>query len=196
MKSETMTKSEFARALGVSPPAVSKAIRTGRISVLANGRIEYASALEQWRANTDPESSRVKSKSFTKDRLKEKTVVSDEALTKIKTLLSEQGVAVDGPLTIQLARTAEVISRTEERQFRLAVRRGEYLPKAKVYNHFARAAIGIKTAFLNLPSRHAPTIAAELGCDEFQLEKAMKAAIDATLNEIAEPIAKATEEQP
>ena len=205
MKSGTVTKAEFARRMGVSPPAVSKAIRTGRISVRADGKIDYASARAQWLANTDPERTWVKPKPAAtsssgkegeEDEVveEETSVVSDEALTKIKALLSEQGVAVDGPLTIQLARTAEVISRTEERQFRLAIKRGEYLPKGKVYAHFGRISVEIKKAFLNLPSRHAPIIAGELGVDEFKLEQALKKAIDATLNELAEPIAQAAEQ--
>jgi len=115
MKSGTVTKAEFARRMGVSPPAVSKAIRTGRISVRADGKIDYASARAQWLANTDPERTWVKPKPAAtsssgkegeEDEVveEETSVVSDEALTKIKALLSEQGVAVDGPLTIQLAR--------------------------------------------------------------------------------------------
>jgi hypothetical protein len=198
MKSQIVSKAEFARRLGVSPAAVSKAVKYGRISVRADGKIDYASALAQWRANTDPEKTWVKPAADDgaeeDTEANEATVVSDEALTKIKALLSEQGVAVDGPLTIQLARTAEVISRTEERQFRLAIKRGEYLPKGKVYAHFGRISVEIKKAFLNLPSRHAPIIAGELGVDEFKLEQALKKAIDATLNELAEPIAKAGEQ--
>ena len=194
MNAKIVTKSEFARSLGVSPPAVSKAIKSGRISVLANGRIDYESALKQWRENSDPETSKVV-KAASNNGDAEKTVISDEAMTRIKLLLSEQGVAVDGPLTIQLARTAEVISRTEERQFRLAVRRGEYLPKAKVLNHFSHIAIGIKKAFQNLPIRHASVIAAELGVDAFRLEQLLRKAIDATLDELAAPIAQTVEGQ-
>lgn len=196
MKPKSMSKSEFARHIGVSPPAVSKAAKSGRISTLADGRLDPISASEQWVANTDPERSKVvkaKPKSSTRVKTGEKSLVSAEALTAIKSLLSEQGIEVDGGLTIQLARTAETIARIDERQFKLAIRRGEFLPKAKVFAHFGRISIGIREAFLNLPSRHAPTMAAELGCDEFKLEQAMRKAIDATLNEIAEPIAQATE---
>ena len=193
MKPKSMSKSEFARHLNVSPSAVSKALKSSRIGALADGRIDPVSATEQWMTNTDPERIKVKQKSDTGGKSKEKSVISDEAMTKIKEVLAEQGIAVNGPLTIQLARTAETIARIEERQLKLAIKRGEYLPKAKVFAHFNRIAIGIKNSFQNLPSRHAPMIAAELGVDEFKLEQAMRKAIDATLDEIAEPIAKATE---
>ena len=44
----------YARHRGVSPEAVSKAVRTGRITVDADGKIDPEKADQQWLENTDP----------------------------------------------------------------------------------------------------------------------------------------------
>ncbi len=50
-----MTQREYAAHRGVSQPAVSKAIKTGRIRVGPDGRIDPAQADRDWIRNTDPE---------------------------------------------------------------------------------------------------------------------------------------------
>jgi hypothetical protein len=109
-------------------------------------------------------------------------------VSKIKALLAEQGIAVDGPLTLQLARTAEVISRTSAREFEMQVARKEMVPLRHVQRHVERIFISIKTAFLNLPARHAPAMAAKLSVDQIALEHLMVEAIRSTLTELSEPV--------
>lgn len=50
-----MTQREYAAHRGVSQPAVSKAIKTGRIQLEADGRIDPVKADAAWKRNTDPE---------------------------------------------------------------------------------------------------------------------------------------------
>lgn len=50
-----MTQREYAAHRGVSQPAVSKAIKTGRIQLEPDGRIDPVKADAAWKRNTDPE---------------------------------------------------------------------------------------------------------------------------------------------
>lgn len=45
-----ISKSEFAKKVGVSPAAITRAVQTGRLSVI-NGRLDEKVALLQWEAN-------------------------------------------------------------------------------------------------------------------------------------------------
>ena len=49
-----MSYRAYAKHRGVSPEAVSKAVKTGRITVNADGHIDPETADSQWDANTDP----------------------------------------------------------------------------------------------------------------------------------------------
>ncbi len=49
-----MSYREYAKHRGVSPEAVSKAVKTGRISASSKGKIDPAIADQEWEANTDP----------------------------------------------------------------------------------------------------------------------------------------------
>ena len=50
---EIVSQGEFARRVGVSQPAVSKAIRNGRINALENGKIDFTAEIHNWFANKD-----------------------------------------------------------------------------------------------------------------------------------------------
>ena len=52
--SSSISYRAYARYRGVSPEAVSKAVRTGRITVDADGKIDPEKADRQWLENTDP----------------------------------------------------------------------------------------------------------------------------------------------
>jgi phage terminase Nu1 subunit (DNA packaging protein) len=58
-----VTPAELARHLGVSRAAVSKAIKTGRIAVGEDGRVDPVEAERQWLANTRPKAKGVADKS-------------------------------------------------------------------------------------------------------------------------------------
>lgn len=52
MTVELITQSELARRLGVSRAAINQAIKAGRITPAADGRLDSVQAIEQWRSNT------------------------------------------------------------------------------------------------------------------------------------------------
>lgn len=53
-KVKPMSKAEYARHRGVSGAAVTKAVKTGRITVLADGQIDPVAADAQWANNSRP----------------------------------------------------------------------------------------------------------------------------------------------
>src|SRR3989304_5281631 len=54
LKSPSMSYRAYARHRGVSPEAVSKAVKTGRITAGTDGKIDPKKADLEWEANTDP----------------------------------------------------------------------------------------------------------------------------------------------
>ncbi len=54
LKSASMSYRAYARHRGVSPEAVSKAVKTGRITLGQDGKIDPKRADLEWEANTDP----------------------------------------------------------------------------------------------------------------------------------------------
>ncbi len=54
LKSPSMSYRAYARHRGVSPEAVSKAVKTGRITTGVDGKIDPKRADREWEANTDP----------------------------------------------------------------------------------------------------------------------------------------------
>lgn len=53
-RAKPMSYRAYARHRGVSPEAVSKAVKTGRITTEPNGKIDPERADQEWDANTDP----------------------------------------------------------------------------------------------------------------------------------------------
>ncbi len=53
MTDELVTQKEFAKRVGVTPPAVSHAIKSGRISILPSGKINYTIEVVNWFRNRD-----------------------------------------------------------------------------------------------------------------------------------------------
>ena len=53
MPDELVTQKEFARRVNVTPPAVSHALKSGRISALPSGKINYTTEVINWFRNRD-----------------------------------------------------------------------------------------------------------------------------------------------
>ena len=188
--SDEISLSELARRLNISPSAVTKALKSKRITRLPNGKVNYAIAVAQWKANSEPSKRKVK---FAEDKPSAKLKVSKldaAALSDIKRLLNAEGFDTSSGLTHELVRTAEGLARAHERMFKLAIQRKEYVPLQPVQEHTYNIFVGFRKAIESIPARTADTIAAKLGCDAFLLEQEMLKAIKETLNELAAPVVK------
>ena len=159
--SDEISLSELARRLKVTPSAVTKALKSKRITRLPNGKVNYAIAVAQWKANSEPSKRKVK---FDADRPAAKLKVSKldaAALSDIKKLLNAEGFDTSAGLTHELVRTAEGLARAHERMFRLAIQRKEYVPLGPVQQHTYNIFVGFRKAMENIPARSAAIIAGE-----------------------------------
>ena len=188
--SDEISLSELARRLKVTPSAVTKALKSKRITRLPNGRVNYAIAVAQWKSNSEPSKRKVK---FDADKPLPKLKVSKldaAALSDIKKLLNAEGFDTSAGLTHELVRTAEGLARAHERMFKLAIQRKEYIPLKPAQQHTYNIFVGFRKAMENIPARSAAIIAGKLGCDAWGLEQELIKAIKETLNELAAPVVK------
>ena len=129
MAAKGVSKRELARILGVSDTAVRKAIRTGRIELLADGSIDPEAARAAWHRNTDPARAALaepeRDAPLAAPPIRNRDEARD-ALSLIKQVLQEEGDEnVHGPVDFGKARTADMILRARDRAMNLATRRGE-----------------------------------------------------------------------
>ena len=82
------------------------------------------------------------------------------AVSLIKRILNAEGADSGGAGYFGMARTAETILKSHERQLKTAERRKELVPIEAVKGHVEKAFIGLPQAIQRLPSRHVPAIAA------------------------------------
>lgn len=181
----------FAKLAGVSEMAVRKAIKAGRITLSADGKIDPGSALEQWERGTDPARTHVRTdKRPTKSAAVRTEQDAADAITLIRRILVEEGADSTGQIDFGMARIAETILKARERELKMAQRRKELVPLDRVRDHVSRAFIGYRQAMQRLPSRHVAAMAAELGCDAGVLEAALSKAIAAELDDLSTPVVR------
>lgn len=190
-----LSRRAFGQLVGVSGAAVQKAVNAGRIELLPDGTIDADAALKRWRATTDPARSKA-STAKVNGPAKKKTAVRTrqdavDAVTLIRRVLKEEGADSTGEIDFGMARIAETILKARERELKMAERRKELVPLARVREHALKAFIGYRQAIQRLPSRHAAAIAAELGCDAGALETLLSKAIAAELDGLSEPVVRA-----
>lgn len=184
----------YARACGVSDTAVRKAIKTGRISALADGTIDPAQADVQWAGNTDPALQR---KVSTPSAAKAKPAapapppaqVSAAPAAPINQGTSQStnpvGLATGGTSLLQ-ARTANELLKAQTNKVRLARMKGELIERAQAIAHVFRLARNERDAWLNWPGRVSARMAADLNVDAHALHIALDSAVREHLAELGE----------
>jgi hypothetical protein len=191
-----VSKRQLARLLGVSDTAVRKAEKAGRIKVGADGLFDPVEARRAWGASTDPTRTRVRAPANHSAHLPAVAAIRTEqdavdAITLIRRVLSEEGADSAGTIDFGMARTAETILKARERELKMAERRKQLVPMAKVTEHVAKAFIGFRQSVQRLPSRHVAAIAAEVGCDPGRLDAALSKAIASELDVLSTPVVRA-----
>lgn len=194
-----VSRREFARIVGATEGAVRKAIKARRIDVLADGTIDPDAGRLRWAGSTDPARTKVRTKpngthSQSSPGTQSLTVTEDDAraaISLVRRILKEEGADSEGTIDFDMARTAETILKSHERELKMAQRRKELVPLASVKGHVERAFIGLRQAIQRLPSRHVASIAAEIGCDPSLLDAALSKAIAAELDVLSSPVVRA-----
>ncbi len=186
----------YARARGVSDTAVRKAIKTGRISALADGTIDPAQADAQWEGNTDPALQRKAtapattktSQPLSSNPARPPTVkpsAAPAAPTHTGASPGSAGLATGGTSLLQ-ARTANELLKAQTNKVRLARMKGELIERAQAVAQVFRLARTERDAWLNWPGRVSARMAADLNVDAHALHIALDAAVREHLAELGE----------
>ena len=194
---------QLAKLLGISEPAVRKAAKAKRIPQLADGSFDPDACRSAWARSTDPArvracgpanqarepGSRVRTPEVRTPAVRTEAD-AQAAVTLIRRVLQAEGADTD-EIGFGAARTADTILKAYERDLKLAERRKQLVPIARVKSHIEKAFIGIRQAIQRMPSRHVPAMAAELGCDPAALDAAWTKAIAAELDALSTPVVRA-----
>ena len=198
-----VSRREFARIVGATEGAVRKAIKAHRIDLLEDGTIDPDAGRSRWAGSTDPARTKLRTSVRTKPNgthsqstsgTQPSVVTEDDAraaISLVRRILKEEGADSEGTIDFDMARTAETILKSHERELKMAQRRKELVPLASVKGHVERAFIGLRQAIQRLPSRHVASIAAEIGCDPSLLDAALSKAIAAELDVLSSPVVRA-----
>lgn len=192
-----------AAALGISEGALRKAVKSGRANKLPDGTFDIETLKSELKSNTDPARTKVRTKpestqTGTQPVQRDSTQPSvtteaeaRDAVSLVRRILREEGADSTGTIDFDMARIAETILKSHERELKMAQRRKELVPLAAVKGHVERAFIGLRQAIQRLPSRHVASIAAEIGCDPSLLDAALSKAIAAELDVLSSPVVRA-----
>ena len=181
-----ISKRAYAERRGVSPAAVRKAIKTGRIDVEPDGTIDPEKADAQWERNTDPARRKANGNRNAETGNQEVPVRTQddarEAINLIKRVLDEEGQT--GLSGFDAARTADTILKAYERDLSLAKSRGELVDKQKATELIFAKARAERDVWLQWPARVGALMAAELKVDPHQMETVLDAYVREHLAEI------------
>jgi hypothetical protein len=149
--------------------AVQKAIKSGRISTLPDGKINPIEADAHWDAKASP------------DALTRRD--SPRAITTQKERMPSASTAQ--PEDFQRARARREAALAEEAELRVAQKRGRLVPADEIAEAQEQIAHTVADHMLNLPARCAPEIAAASGADQREILTLLDKLVRSHLQEIA-----------
>ena len=163
----------YARRRGISDAAVRKAIKTGRVTPLADGTINPERADLEWELATD------------KSQQRKPQPNVNAALEGIRETLREGGQPAGGSNFLH-ARTANEILKAQTARLKLQRMRGEVIDKAEVTAMVFRLAREERDAWVNWPARISALMAAELGIEPHQMHMCLEKHVRQHLAELAD----------
>ena len=154
-----------------------KAIRTGRITPLADGSVDPVTADRDWVRNTDQAQQRGAVKA-----------VSAAAIAAVQETMAAAPAALGnggtGGTTFLQARTANEVLKAQTNKLRLAKLKGELIERKSTLAQVHALARAEREAWLNWPARIAATLAAELDLDAGTLARVLEQAVHTHLTEL------------
>lgn len=160
-----LSKSAYARHRGVTEGAVRYAIKAGRISVEADGKIDPGKADIEWEQNTHKGYNQPKNQSADSDSSDLKTV---------------------NPTNYQQAKTAHEVLKAQTAKIQLDKLKGSLVDREKALAHVFRLARVERDSWINFPARVSAEMAAKLGVDEMILFNALTEYITRHFEELSE----------
>ena len=160
----------YARQRGVSDTAVRKAIKAGRITPEADGKVDPVKADRQWQANTVGSAPPAR-----------------ETPTPAMSSGSGQssGALPTGTSLVQ-ARTANEVLKAQTNKVKLSRLKGDLVDRAQVIAHVFKLSRAERDAWLNWPARVSAQLAAKFSIDPHTLHIALEEAVREHMTELGE----------
>jgi hypothetical protein len=155
-----VSKRAYAKLKGISESAVRKAVKTGRLTPLADGTLDPAVTDQQWRQNTNQ---RMDTHAHTNTSEPVKTPTSGSLLQ---------------------ARTASEIVRAQTGKVRLARLKGELIDRNQAIAQIFKLARTERDAWINWPARVSAEMAASLNVDAHKMHITLESAVREHLQEL------------
>jgi transcriptional regulator with XRE-family HTH domain len=197
----TITQREFARRMGVSPQAVSKRVRAGRLTLAPDGRLDPVLAEHEWNATREPEGDAPERPALsarpskparaTPDRSADSgargitgaTEASPDPAQASRAVVAPGGAQ---PGTYAQAKTADAVFRARLRQLEFEVKSGALVRADDVSNRWFERARAVRDRLLSIPVRLAPEVAAMTDIHEVRrrLDEEIRIAIKELVDDI------------
>ena len=177
-----MSERQYALHVGLSRGAIQKAKSSGRLVLHPDGSVDAAASDLRRAETTDP----CKTRKPPPPKLKP---VPDAAVAAIGDTLREQGLAasaVGGGTTFLQAKTANEVLKAQERRLRLSKLKGDLIERARAVALVFRLSRDARDAWVNWPARASALMAADLGVEPADMQKALEKHVRAHLSELAE----------
>lgn len=197
-----MSRRQYASHRGVSHTAVAKAIKTGRISLEADGSIDPERADAQWAAQTDPSKQRgpnatalgvatAADTAAAQEALGDRKPVPRAALDSVNDTLRDADAdpvpgGGGGEVSFLRARMANEVLKAQTAKVKLAKMKDELVDRPRAMAMVFDLARRERDAWLNWPPRVAANMAAELGADPHLVEQVLDKFLREHLAELAE----------
>ena len=176
-----LSERQYAARVGLSRGAIQKAKAAERLVLYSDGSIDADASDARRAETTDPS----KTRKAPTPKLKP---VPDVALSAVGETLRESGLtspATGGGTTFLQAKTANEVLKAQERRLRLQKMKSELIDRARATALVFRLAREERDSWVNWPSRAAALMAAELGVEAAEMQKALEIHVRAHLDELA-----------
>lgn len=189
-----ITTTELSRRIGRSRAAILKLARNGTIPRNLDGTFDEAAVRHAYSRNTHP-AWRKPLAGTSAEATKAPPALPPHAAdtpdpdTLIRRVLAEEGRPVEGGISHDDARAAEVILRCRKLAQDLAANERDYIAKAPVQRHIETAFAALCAETQALPARYGAQMAAEIRCDRSMLEAALGKVIDDFIAGLSSPMA-------
>ena len=158
-----ISKSEFARKVGVSPAAISRAVKAGRLNVI-DGRIDPVVGLIQWRENRQ----RAQTSADTPDQGPQPTEAVPEPLT--------------GVPALEISRRRREFHEANLAEMRERQKAGELVELQQVTLAYTTLAAELRAALERIPDKLAPRLA---GAEPAAIHELLATELDQALADMA-----------
>lgn len=147
------TLADVARALGVSPQAITKYRKSGLIKLNAGGRVHVGRAVETIQLARDPDAA-LKGLAGGMARAAE----TPEQAAEIESAVAETGSAPQVTQVLAKARAIGAVADAKSKELRLSRERGELIPRDAARRAALAVISEVKTRLDGLPSQAAPIV--------------------------------------